>query len=731
MRAALLIPVVLLAGTSRPAAPDTPPPTFRSDTQVVLLDVVARDAKGRAVPDLRLEELQVFEDGKRCDVQSFRLVRARRSGPEAPTPETPPAAVATQSEAVDTSAPSRANLVVLLFDRLLVPQAPYARQGALALLDRPFPANTWFAVFKVSNIGTQMLQPFTANRERLRAAVLAATTGDESRGAAVAEPKPTTPTPDAAAADLQRPPDAPPLPAAPFDVISERVQTNLSGLSRRVQELDTLYGIRAIARGLGVVRGRKSILYFGVGREFPHETSYVYDATVSDANRANVTIHTVDVRGLTSARVGGRSAFDSAIGQYSASGATGGGRGAIGNESWTVATEGGDRGGGPLGDGSKELKEKGGSFLDNVARDTGGLAIRDTNDLGAGLGRVFDELGEYYELVYTPADPTTDGRFHRIAAKVTRPGVRVRTRSGYFATPASAPMLLAYELPLTAAIASAEPPQDLPHSAGLLHFEPKGRERETLFEASLSLADVRAVPDETKGVYRAHVQLLGFLRDEAGRAVARFSHDWPIEGPLAERARLSQSQVAFRRWLTLPPGRYTVETALQDVESRLIGVFRSSADVPPPQDGLALGSLWIVRHAAPAEPGAGSDELQAGGVALEPHLGLPVLDASVRQIALFLHVYGATAEARMEFEVWREGQRIATTTPELPAAEPSGRIVWIGSLPARSLPPGSYELVARVTQAGQQAEERTRFEIRESAARVESAPEPPAADRPR
>ena len=61
------------------AAPQTPPPEFRADTAVVLLDVIARDRKGRPVRDLVPEELQVNENGQRCEIRSFAFVESERT----------------------------------------------------------------------------------------------------------------------------------------------------------------------------------------------------------------------------------------------------------------------------------------------------------------------------------------------------------------------------------------------------------------------------------------------------------------------------------------------------------------------------------------------------------------------------------------------------------------------------------------------------------------------------
>jgi len=287
-------------------------------------------------------------------------------------------------------------------------------------------------------------------------------------------------------------PDAPPNPD--LAGIGGNVQRYLGELGDRVQAFDSLYGLLAIARSLEPVRGRKSIVYFAEAREVSSGVTVAYDTTMGEANRANVTIHTVDTRGLSARRVGGRSAFDEMIGSFSASGGTGvadnGGRVVIPRAVDTTDVMADYGLANPLQ----------GSFLAHIANDTGGLAIADTNDLGLGLGRVVEELGQYYEVVYAPPNPVPDGRFRRIEAKVSRPGVRVRTRAGYFATPAASTGLLAYEMPLLAALGVKTPSHDFGHHASVLHFGVKGREREAVFLAQVPLEGVRFAADEARGV---------------------------------------------------------------------------------------------------------------------------------------------------------------------------------------------------------------------------------------
>jgi VWFA-related protein len=690
------------------AGPQQVPPTFGTDTQVVLLDMVAKDGKGRPVADLRLEDVQVFEDGRRCQVQSFRLVRAA-GGPAAATP-TPPGVPQPGDQA--PAAPSQANLVVLLFDKLTVALAPYARQGALDLLKQRFPPNTWFAVFKVYTEGTRMLRTFTADPQELSTAVQDATLGDDARSRASAAPdkQATAPPPSTPPAEAQRPPDLAPVPQDLATSISPAVAADLAELSQRVQTYDSLYALITISRSLAPVRGRKSVIYFGVDYEAPESTSVAYDAMVSAANRANVTIYTADVRGLRPARVGGRGAFDDAISQYGAAGPPSGGRGI--SAPATVDTERGDAGGGRIAQSPLALHQLSGRFLEHVAKDTGGLAIEDSNDLGARLAAVVQELGQYYEMAYTPPNPAQDGRFRRIGVKVLRPGVRVRTRSGYYATAASTPMLTTFELPLMAALAQTDPPLAFEHEAGLLQFAPRGGEREVVFLAQVPASAVGIARDPDAGTYRAHLALLALIKDATGRAVARLSQDWPVDGRLDPAGRPREAKFVFRRLLPLPPGRYTVEAALQDRQTGRLSTSRTAADVAAPAGSLALGSLTVVRTAEPADPAAGPDPLTVGGVAIQPELGTATLPPDTHEVPLLLPIYGAagtTPELRVELR--RGGESVKKLTPALPAPDAEGRRDWVGGITVGSLPAGRYEVVATVSTGKDTAESRTSFEI--------------------
>ena len=68
-----------------------------------------------------------------------------------------------------------------------------------------------------------------------------------------------------------------------------------------------------------------------------------------------------------------------------------------------------------------------------MAEDTDGLAVVSTNNIDAGLQRINDDLSSYY-LVGFSSTQKQDGKFHKLAVRVTRKGVSARARRGYQAS---------------------------------------------------------------------------------------------------------------------------------------------------------------------------------------------------------------------------------------------------------------------------------------------------------
>ena len=673
------------------------PPSFGTGTQVVLLDLVVRDAKGHPVTDLRREEVEVSEDGVRCPIVSFRLVEA---GPPAVT--TPGGAPPTAASG-EAATPARPSLVVLAFDSLASDGARRAQRAALDLLARPFPRDTWFAVFKTGP-GLRVVRPFTADPGALTPAVRAATTGaDAPRDAAMgleSGPASDSLTEQAArdrsaagegsqavphpAAGGMSGPEPGRIPPGVLDFVDRARRTQLG--------YGSLTSLLAIVKGLATVDGRKAIVYFSEGLHVTTDAEGLFDAVVGEANRARVTVYAVDARGLTvgNPRLDAGAALDAAgsgAGSPPPSGL---------NESVSDA-----------------LRDVQGN-LARIAEETGGLLLANTERLGPALGRVAAELGRYYEVGYSPPNPAPDGTFRRIQAKVSRRGLTVRTRSGYYAMPAASPSLSAEELPLLAALEAKEPRRDFPHEAAALHFESRGLERSAVLLVEVPLAGVRLTPDESRQIYRARLTLLAMVEDETGRLVARLAHDWPLEGPLAEIEARRQGRAEFRHALLLRPGRYTLLSAVHDREADRLSVARTAIDVPAAGSGVGMSSAVIVRRTDTAPPDATApDPLRVGRVSIRPSVGPVTTAATSPELVYFVTVYpaadGGPPEVRLELR--RGGEVKAFARPSLPPADADRRIPYVGRVPLERLPPGPYELVLSARQGASAVEERASFEI--------------------
>ena len=67
-----------------------------------------------------------------------------------------------------------------------------------------------------------------------------------------------------------------------------------------------------------------------------------------------------------------------------------------------------------------------------LASSTGGFAAVNRNDLNGAFDRIVSENSSYYMFGYYSTNERRDGRFRKIEVRVKRPGLRVRSRNGYF-----------------------------------------------------------------------------------------------------------------------------------------------------------------------------------------------------------------------------------------------------------------------------------------------------------
>jgi hypothetical protein len=71
--------------------------------------------------------------------------------------------------------------------------------------------------------------------------------------------------------------------------------------------------------------------------------------------------------------------------------------------------------------------------LAQMANETGGLFFHNSNDIYAGIRKIAHRHSTYYVLTYAMPSQKSDGRYHKIKLEVSRPGLELSYRKGYYA----------------------------------------------------------------------------------------------------------------------------------------------------------------------------------------------------------------------------------------------------------------------------------------------------------
>ena len=706
----LLTLALLQVALSAQQAPSRAQPTFQTQSTIVLLDVVIRDKRGRPVRDLRPDELQVFEDGQRRALTSFRLVEGQASEERV----APGTASGLQPD------PSRqVSLVTMVFDKLMDGRQ-LSQQAALDFLANNMEENVWVSVWTIDQ-RLFLRQEFTQDRYLLRQAVLKATTttsvaaaslsGEAAFQDQIARDSATT------AAGLQSAAAGAPGGAGGADAsaigqanaqaqMAEVVAGILrftSSIQRQQQGQSSLYPLLGMVKAQGRLAGRKTMLYFSEGLVVPKNLEEVFKTTIGEANRANVTIYSIDARGLSSSRDS-----DATRDQLLQAARTSQqqmakrGSGAVSVDEVMIAEN-----------AEESLRANVQESLNEFAKSTGGFLIANTNDFKPAMARVATDIGSYYEAAYAPVSQEFDGRFRRIEVKVTRPGVTVQSRSGYFALPpGEGSALLPFELPLLTALTVNPTPHAFDFQSAVLQFAPtpEGRHHVLVFEVPLQTMTFEE--DKRAKVYRLRFSLLALVRDSEGRIVERFSDDYPFEGPLANLEGVKRGNLIFKRPFTLKPGAYTADFVAQDRDSGRTSVQRATFSVPP-AGGIALSTLSVVRRIEEAGVEVPPDDpFKVDRTRVVPNLNLPIPKGQNTSLSVYFVVYtdpGVTPKMAIEF--LKGNTLLARAKPDLPAAGADGRLPYVVTVPIDSFAPGEYSVRGLVMHGDGVAESETAFTI--------------------
>lgn len=704
------------ATSQKPAGQEA---TLRIGSEEVLLDVVVRDKRGRPVNDLKAEELEVFEDGVKQQVTSFRRRSVETIASENKTAGNGARATANNAS-VDPL--RQINLVTLVFERLNNESRVLARDAALEFIRAELGQNVMVAVFTLDQ-RLNVLQQFTNDREKLKAAVeraagmAASQFADQSESIRRELERLTSAQAnlESASANAQNG-GAAGIGQAAVDAKLAQMTIDILRMTddsqRQQQGTSSLYSLMALIKEQQRLIGRKTVLYFSEGLVVTPALKDRLQMTISNANRANVSFYSVDARGLQTARTSdaARESLAAAVKANEQQMRSRGNQPVTPEQIKAMDTA-----------ESSVLKDAQ-QNLATIAESTGGFLIANTNDLRAPMRRIASELASYYELSYAPAAREYDGKFRTIKVQTSRSDVVLQTRNGYFALPpgesGGAPVA-GFEMPLLAALSTTKLPREFEYRTATMRFESNAPNTHHTLVLEVPLGNLTFQSDAEKKVYRTHFALLALLKTADGQVVQKFSKDQPLEGALDQLSALQTRSYLFENNFWLTPGRYTLETVAQDRQGGRISARRAVLIVPPPRQSVAMSSIVVIKRTNPPDPNIKDSEspllFSAGRII--PNLGDPILPAPGTKVSLYFVVYPArdvSDKPKLTLEFLLDGEVLARATPELSEPDAQGRISYIATVPMETFKAGRYEVRAVIQQNQQAVEEHAFFTIGET-----------------
>jgi VWFA-related protein len=666
------------------------------NTGEVLLDAVVRDKKGRLAKDLTTADFEISEDGVKQQITSLRLITpavntsTNNSPGDRPNQQSSPAAQPNANDSglvkSERDAPG-ISAIALVFDRLTPDGRARATQAALSYVQDSANKDEFFGVF-LTDLSVLVLQPFTQDRQLVKAAIEHA--GVHSPSLYISNNEETRRARDQATLALLKKQTGGGGGVVQQGPATQMMLEWLEEMERNEQGNATTRGLLFVASSLRSLPGRKAVIFFSEGMILPPSVMETFSAIIDTANRSNVSFYAVDAAGLraesktaeTVKEMKSRSDFRMAqLGSK--------------EESEGIMMKGLERN-------EDLLRLNPDSGLGQLADQTGGFLITDSNDLKAKLRKVDEDLHSYYLLSYRSNNQNYDGHFRNIEVKLKRSGLEVQSRKGYFGIKGTfASPVLSYEAPALAALENQPKANSFPFYTTGFSFPERERVGLSPIIADLPMSAFTFGVDQEKKVYHTDFSVVALLKDQNGQVVQKLSRQYRLSGPLERLDDEKKGRLLFYREADLMPGRYRLETIAYDAPTGRSSVRSGTIEVTASDEGkLRLSDVVILSR---AEPASAAEEkrnpFHVGNVIVSPNLGEPI-HRSLNQVPFFFTVYIPTetsAPPKLTVELRQQGRNLAQMPGEMPKPDASGRIQYLAGLPLEKIPAGEYELRITVT----------------------------------
>ena len=517
--------------------------TVRAQRNEVLVDVRVYDKKGRPVTNLRQQDFHVTEDGAKQRINSFevenvdKLLQAEGKSGVPPVIDLShvPAGTPVKSIIQDH------RMIVLFLDltSMQVDDLMRALNAATNFVQKQMtPADLVALVTYTSDLG--VVQNFTNNRTLLEKALKDIEIGN-SNDLATAGSVGTAGGTDASGNTIvtQETSEA---------FTPDETEFNIFNTDEK------LAAIQSLSETLSGIPGRKNVIQFSSGIEQTGiENQAQLRATIDAANRANVSLYTVDARGLLALPPGGdaSSASPSGIGVYT---------------NQAVSSEVNDL-------------HNGRETLATLSTETGGRTFYDMNDFSQAFADVQTLNASYYLLGYSPTNSRSDGRFRHIRVAVDVAGVKVQARPGYYA-PKNFRQFTKEdkEAHLEQAMDLESPFVELPLAVEASYFLRPDKKYNVVLAAKVPGSAISFL--QKSNLHRTEFDFAWRATDSSGHIAAALRDTLPVKLESTTYQQVVSGNILYEGGFVLPPGHYKLKAVVRENESGKLGTFEEPLDLP-------------------------------------------------------------------------------------------------------------------------------------------------------
>ena len=534
----------------------TAPSRISVTTELVLVNVVARDKNGNLIRDLKKEDFTVLEDGKKQEISTFDFENVDEPLTAGPAEATvsgsaPEGNLLRAPKKGPASLDARDRRLMLFFfdfsamDPEQIDRAVDAAKSFISTKMRP--ADLVALVSLATNLHVDL--DFTDNKEKLLSSLSSYTSGAgqgfDNGGTGSAEG--TAETGGSFTAD--------------------DTDYNTFSADRK------LLALESIMQGLGKLSQKKSLIYFSNGiSQSGLDNQTALRAATAAAVKANVSIYAMDLRGLQAFPPGGEAQSASLHGQSAYSGQS-----VLNDLNDNAASQ---------------------ETLATLSSDTGGKSFFDSNDFSGVFSQVQKDTSAYYVLGFVSNNPAKDGRYRHLKVQVNRPDLKLDYRSGYYADRDFEHLNKAdREQQLEDELAAQLSQVDVPLYAGAAYF----RQDDSHYYLAVSLVIPGSqIPFVTeKDQDNATIDIIGQVLESGKLPVGRLRDTVKLAVDSTRQVR--RKNVQYNTGFVLAPGSYHLKFVVRENQTGRMGAFEMDVQIPDLRKvPLKMSSVVLSNLRAPA-----------------------------------------------------------------------------------------------------------------------------------